>query len=177
MWLARCAHVARLPPPRRFRERLAAVKPISGCPAYSLGSGRFADEFWILSHPAVVAVDVLPLHDVKGKPIRYAYAYSELPSLNAWVPIPAQFPRPGLTAGILLLNALVARCANVSYRMDQYRAAFGPAAATTRFQAGGLHCAWLNLTAATLGAAAWPEATTVVVREARAWLSLTCAGS
>ena len=177
MWLARCAHVARLPTPQRFRERLAAVKPISGCPAHFLGTGRFAGEFWILAHPAVIAVDVLPLHDVKGKPIRYAYAYSELPRLDAWTPSPARFPRPGLRAGLLLLDAKVARCANVSYRMDQYRAAFGPAAAAARFQAGGLHCAWLNLTAATLGAAAWPEATTVVVREARAWLSLTCAGS
>ena len=180
MWLARCAHVARLPPPRRFRELMDAVPPIPSCHDYLLATGRFAGEFWILSHPAVVAVDVLPLQTFRGRPIGFTFSSFELPKQRFWLPRPARFPRPGLTAAMFLNNSKVPACAKVAYRMDQYRAAFGPAAAAAGFPAGGLHCAWLNLTATSLpgpdaaAAGQTRDARLELVRDARAWLPRTC---
>ena len=185
MWLARCAHVARLPPPRRFRELMDAVPPIPSCHDYLLATGRFAGEFWILSHPAVVAADVLPLDTNSGAPITYAYAYADQPQPDDWQPSLARFPRPRMTAGLLLHSGYVASalCSSVSYRMNQYRAAFGPAAAaagTGRFPADGLHCAWLRLAAAALIASGWPNQATLVrplrhyFDDALFWLPRTC---
>ena len=103
MWFARCDYIARLLRPTHFRALMDSVAPIPTCFNYFLGSGRFADEFWVLSHPAAIAVDVMPLRTIEGKPIRYGWAYYDLPQPEAWSPSPAKFPRPGLTA-LLFLN-------------------------------------------------------------------------
>ena len=186
MWLARCAHAARLPPPRRFRALMARVPPVPNCPESFLATGRFADEFWVLSHPAVAVADVLPLRDAGGAPIAYAYAYSGLPQPDAWAPSLARFPRPGMTAGLLLNSAYVgsALCSSVTYRVGQYRAALGPAAVAAAvaggtFPADGLHCAWLRLAVAALVSAGGPSAPLVrtmrlYFEDALFWLPRTC---
>ena len=176
MWLARCAHVARLPPPRRFRELMDAVPPIPSCHDYLLATGRFAGEFWILSHPAVVAVDVLPLQTYRGHPIRYSYSSVGLPKVRGWKLKPARFPRLGLSADLFLNNSNVPFCANISYRMGQYYAAYGLAAVVGGFPANGLHCAWLNLTTATLRVEDRPDAQARAdyINDALFWMPRTC---
>ena len=166
MWLASCAHVARLLPPRALSAQLSqdatpapplgrgagtgrTAPPRPPCPAHYLGVGRFASEFWVLSHPAAVASDVLPVSDTRGRPINYAWAYGSLPQVDSWEPSLARFPRPGLRPQLLLLNkgyAARAHCSGPSYRARQYTAAYG-AAAAGRLPAAALHCGWLRLVA------------------------------
>ena len=133
--------------------------PPIDCRPDLLGTDRFSAEFWVLSHPSPVVHDVLPLRDLRGEPILYVWAHLYLPAPGSWAPEPARFPRPGLTASIFF-NANPDwsyvdefMCSATSYRARQYtavEAAAGGSGGGGAGWAGGLHCAWLELTAATL---------------------------
>ena len=165
MWAARCDYIAKLHPPAGLR---AAVEPavldwLGSCPAYFLGTERFAAEFWVVSHPAAVVHDLLPPRAAIGDPILFVWAYRGVPEPHAWAPAPARVPRPGLAASTFV-NAVLniefgprLLCARASLRARQYRAAYG-GAALERLPAAGVHCAWLRLVTAGFGPhdTAWP---------------------
>jgi hypothetical protein len=59
VWLiTRCAHINLLIPPIEFVERMAAVHDTDN--DWRRGTGRFASEHWVHSHPYVTPCDVFP---------------------------------------------------------------------------------------------------------------------
>lgn len=58
MWTAKCAYVSQLVDPLAF-DRMLVHLP-SKYPEWCAGTGRYASEHWILSHPAANPCDVSP---------------------------------------------------------------------------------------------------------------------
>lgn len=117
MWLARCEHVARLRAPAEFGALMAALAR-EGCPDWSVGTGRYATERWILSHRDAVAADVLP----RDPPPFYAWGYDGLPPRPEWEPAVKVFPRRGVDAQAYLVHPeLVAACSTLAHRNAEHR--------------------------------------------------------
>jgi hypothetical protein len=69
MWLARCSYIQKLLPPLQFTDRMNGGRGIDDpC----IGTGRFAQEHWVLSHPANRPCDL----DSKSK---YVWLYDGFP--------------------------------------------------------------------------------------------------
>ena len=158
MWLARCDYVAKLHPPATFTQAMAAatndVRNLRGCMPAIIGSGRFAQEHWVLSHPSVVASDVLPLPSSPAAPL-YTWAYHDLPDPQSWTPDLRTFPRPGLPVSPFLAKGfLLSRlaCSSESHRLFEYRALYG-AGATAGLPCASMYCQWYPLAFAQLGGA------------------------
>jgi hypothetical protein len=124
---------------------------VPNCLEWFVGIGRFSSELWAVSHPAALVHDVLPVVDKLGRPIRYVWAYSDIPDLDAWEPQLEAFPRPGISAAEFIGPrwAEFISCSTVSLRASQYRAAYGPSV-MDRLPAAGLYCSWLRLANTTL---------------------------
>ena len=152
MWVGRCSYIRRLDSPYDFGGAIESVR-VPGCKDYWLGIGRYSAELWVVSHPAALIVDTMPVRNIHGKPITYVWAYKNLPRPNEWQPSMEAFPRHGIDAESYFAGFKTdATCASASIRVSQYRAAFG-SGVMDRLPAKGLHCAWCALAEATLPAA------------------------
>ena len=70
MWLARCGYLAKLHEPHHFQARMHSLYPnLHNNPR--VGTGRYAYEHWVHSHPSLRPCDVLQSP--------YAYGYKHLP--------------------------------------------------------------------------------------------------
>lgn len=58
MWLARCNYIAKLVDPQKFQAYLLQQMPEYPDNRACLGTGRFAHEHWVHSHPTVMPCDV-----------------------------------------------------------------------------------------------------------------------
>ena len=157
--MARCQYVRRLPSPAGFRQAIEGPpRPNLTCVEWTLGIFHYSSEMWAVSHPAALVSDTLPVLDNSGRRIGYVWAYSDLPRPEAWTPSIAAFPRRGIDAAQFFGGKAAnfshrAMCASTTYRVSQFRAAFGPGV-MDRLPAAGLHCTWSALANATLPAAA-----------------------
>ncbi len=162
MWAARCAYIRTLPSPRDFGDRLLSVPtpqpppppllPQPQCSPWFLGTRAAVPEHWVVSHPAAVVTDVLPLRTAAGRPVLYAWGYENLPVLDSWQAQPARFPRAGLTAGFFLQASLSyaphLACSRLSFRAGQCTAVFGRRA-LDRLPCAGAFATWARLAVGT----------------------------
>ena len=74
MWLARCGYIAKLHEPRDFQARMDALYPKDQSDPAHVGTGRYAYEHWVHSHPSLRPCDVLDAP--------YQYDYRHLPPVD-----------------------------------------------------------------------------------------------
>jgi hypothetical protein len=84
MWAARCDYIARLRPPSSFAEEMDGFVnanqlsvPFVGDNGHRLGTGRYANECWVASHPDVEPCDVYDGSD-------FLWGYFDIPT--KWSP-------------------------------------------------------------------------------------------
>jgi len=83
MWQAKCSYIRKLAPPTFFEQNMSLVSAMGQRPFskdWAIGSGRYAAEHWVHSHP-----DVEPC-DVYAGGYRYAYVLEQPQVDGTWVP-------------------------------------------------------------------------------------------
>jgi hypothetical protein len=83
MWLARCTYIQKLLEPRGFENNMSFVYRMAGRPynrISDIGSGRFAAERWVTSHPDLEPCDLYAGH------YKYDYTFDRSQMAGTWVP-------------------------------------------------------------------------------------------
>ena len=175
MWWARCAYISKLLRPdtfeavmdRRLADMLAGHPPGNRTPKCIdawVGSGRFAAEHWVLSHPSAVVTDVLPAW-TGGDPPVYAWAYDGMPRPDRWQPDLQTVPRADIPAlwffGKDLFYVYALRCSHESHRRREYRALYGPGA-LRGLPCRSMYCQWHPLAFLQLSNALLPRGFSLV---------------
>ena len=158
MWLARCDYIAKLHPPATFGKAMHTITRDAGpkCEPWMVGASRFSQEHWVLSHPSVVASDVLPLPASPEAPV-FTWGHKHLPDPGSWTPDLESFPRAGLPffAFVLKEIAPALACSFKSRRVREYRALYG-AGAMAGLPNASIYCQWYPLALAHLEDSRFP---------------------
>ena len=146
MWFSRCDYISKLPSPSAFEGKMAKAAAVrlaaNKCPHSYVGASRYAQEHWVLSHPSVIASDVLPM----GPRVAiYAWNYDDIPDPPSWAPDLETFPRaimpfiPFLGRNMRFANKL--GCAHETQRLREYHDLFG-AGVMAGLPCASMYCQW-----------------------------------
>ena len=158
MWLARCDYIAKLHPPATFGKAMHNITRDAGpkCEPWMVGASRFSQEHWVLSHPSVVASDVLPLPASPEAPV-FTWGHKHLPDPGSWTPDLETFPRAGLPFIAFVHEEIASAlaCSFKSHRVREYRALYG-AGAMAGLPNASIYCQWYPLALAHLEDSRFP---------------------
>ena len=148
MWTARCDYVAMLPNPVAFQQLMGTIAK-QGCIDWSVGKDRFSVEHWILSHPSVVPMDVLPSLTT------FVWGYEGLQEHPTWRAELEHFPRKGMDAAMFFtplpdMAQQFITCSASEYRLSEYRSLFGDTVLANGLANNTLYCQWYESLAKTL---------------------------
>jgi len=155
MWIARCDYVRMLPSPEEFRQRINTID-IEGCPEWATGKNRFSVENWILTHPLVVPLDVMPTYNPNRNPPYYSFGYGDLDPNPRWRTELQHFPRQGMSAIWYIVPDSSTEyfnqvyCSSQSYRLNEYRLLYGRHVIDDGMPSNTLACKWKTLVLQTL---------------------------
>jgi hypothetical protein len=142
-----------LPSPEEFRRKINTID-IDGCPEWATGKNRYSVENWILTHPLVVPLDVMPTYNPKRKPPYYSFGYGDLDPSPKWRTELQHFPRQGMSAIWYFIPDsewdYYNHCSSQSYRLNEYRLLYGAHAIDDGLPSNTLACQWKRLVLQTL---------------------------
>ena len=144
MWLARCDYISKLHAPLTFEQAmdLATQERRPRCHPAFVGSSRFSQEHWVLSHPSVIVSDVLPMS--RQVPV-FAWGYENLPNPESWTPDLETFPRAVMPFSPFLgknkMFAYLLGCAYESQRIREYHTLYG-ASVMAGLPCASMYCQW-----------------------------------
>lgn len=114
MWLARCNYINRLMTPQELKTKMSAISHSKGDNA-CIGTGRYASEHWVHSHPSVMPCDL-------STDRLFNWSYENVPDEDFEIDLQ---PSPRFKMEVYRKEKICGKLGtSLKYRLDEYNALY-----------------------------------------------------